>query len=219
MSKGPVPAAEGPVLSDAALTLGAPRVEGRGKPGDEGATRDLPRETEGTVSPAISAAAAFQGLYERTFDEVYAYLFHRCGGLQSMAEDLTQETYLAAVAAFRSGDGENVSLPWLITVARNKLVDHYRRREREERRLSLIVNDHASRDAAELNGRIPRERALAALAAVPAEQRAALVLKYLDDLPVSEVAALLGKSVHATESLLARGRRTLKRRFEEVLDD
>jgi RNA polymerase sigma-70 factor, ECF subfamily len=136
-----------------------------------------------------------------------------------MAEDLTQETYLAAVASFRAGDGESVSLPWLITVARNKLVDHYRRREREERRLSLIVNDQTSRDTAHLNGEIPRERALAALASVPAEQRAALVLKYLDNLSVTEVAELLGKSVHATESLLARGRRTLKRRFEEVLDD
>jgi RNA polymerase sigma-70 factor (ECF subfamily) len=194
-------------------------VEGRGKPGDESVSRDLPRETDSVASAAVSGAAAFQGVYEGTFDEVYAYLFHRCGGLQSMAEDLTQETYLAAVAAFRGGDGANVSLPWLITVARNKLVDHYRRREREERRLSLIVNDQTSRDTAHLNGQIPRERALTALASVPAEQRAALVLKYLDDLPVSEVAELLGKSVHATESLLARGRRTLKRRFEEVLDD
>jgi RNA polymerase sigma-70 factor (ECF subfamily) len=179
-------------------------VEGRGKPGDEAVSR-VPAQPAGA---AIPTAAAFQAVYESTFDEVYAYLFHRSGGLQSMAEDLTQETYLAAVAAFRSGDGENVSLPWLITVARNKLVDHYRRREREERRLSLIVNDQTSRDTAHLNGEIPRERALVALASVPAEQRAALVLKYLDDLPVTEVA----------ESLLARGRRTLKRRFEEVLE-
>jgi RNA polymerase sigma-70 factor (ECF subfamily) len=190
---------------------------GRGKPGDEPTSRGLaPR---GDEAAAPDTAAAFQALYESTFEEVYAYLFHRCGGVQSMAEDLTQETYLAGVASFRSGEGENVSLPWLITVARNKLVDHYRKREREERKLSLIVNHEASRDTAERNYQIPRERALDALAAVPAEQRAALVLKYLDGLPVAEIAGLLGKSVHATESLLSRGRRTLKRRFEEVLDD
>ena len=51
---------------------------------------------------------------------------------------------------------------------------------------------------------------LARLAALPPLQRAALVLRYGDDLPVGEVARIVGKSVHATESLLARGRSALR---------
>jgi RNA polymerase sigma-70 factor (ECF subfamily) len=173
----------------------------------------------GAAPPGATDAAGFHRLYDATFSEVYSYLHHRCGGLQQAAEDLTQETYLAAVAAIRAGERQELTLPWLITVARNKLVDHYRKREREERRLSLIVNDEATLAAAQRNGETSRERALTALASVPAEQRAALVLKYLDGLSVDEVAQTLGKSVHATESLLARGRRLLKRRFEEAPDD
>lgn len=56
-----------------------------------------------------------------------------------------------------------------------------------------------------------RERTLAALAALPPAQRQALVLRHADGLSVPEVALALGRSVHATESLLARGRAGFKR--------
>ena len=59
---------------------------------------------------------------------------------------------------------------------------------------------------------------LASLNALPALQRAALGLRYLDDLPVPEVARLLGRSVHATESLLVRGREGLRRHYLDHAD-
>jgi RNA polymerase sigma-70 factor (ECF subfamily) len=46
-------------------------------------------------------------------------------------------------------------------------------------------------------------------------QRAALTLRYLDDLPVAEVAGHLGRSLHGTETLLARARNALRRVYEE----
>ncbi len=49
--------------------------------------------------------------------------------------------------------------------------------------------------------------ALHALGTLKPDQRVALVLRYVDDLPVHDVAAILGRNVAATESLLARGRR------------
>jgi RNA polymerase sigma-70 factor (ECF subfamily) len=62
-----------------------------------------------------------------------------------------------------------------------------------------------------------RERAVAALTSVAASQRAALVLCYVDGFTVGESAALLGKSVDAVESLLARGRQSFKRAFEQEI--
>ena len=59
------------------------------------------------------------------------------------------------------------------------------------------------------------DRAVAALAAVPASQRAALVLRHFDGYSVPEVAAMLGKSVEAVESLLARGRATFRVAYTE----
>jgi RNA polymerase sigma-70 factor (ECF subfamily) len=63
------------------------------------------------------------------------------------------------------------------------------------------------------------ERAMAALADVALTQREALILHYCDGLPVAEVAALLGRSVSATESLLARGRASFRQRYLEAGDD
>ena len=59
------------------------------------------------------------------------------------------------------------------------------------------------------------DRALAALAAVPAAQRVALVLRHVDGLSVPEVATALGRSIEAVESLLARGRVGFRRAYAE----
>ena len=62
-------------------------------------------------------------------------------------------------------------------------------------------------------------RAHTALARLPAPQRAALTLRYLDGLPVAEVARHLGRSLRATETLLARSRAALRRVYREERDD
>ena len=47
-------------------------------------------------------------------------------------------------------------------------------------------------------------------------QRAALTLRYVDDLPVGDVARLLGRSVHATETLLVRAKRAFRIRYAAI---
>ena len=64
-----------------------------------------------------------------------------------------------------------------------------------------------------------RERTARALTAMPEAQRQALVLRYLDRLAVPEIAVALGRSPHAVESLLARGRISFKRRYLEAGND
>jgi len=78
-----------------------------------------------------------RALYDDGLTDVYGYLLHRCGDLQT-AEDLTSETFLAAVAALQSEQAVPLNVAWLIGVARHKLVDHWRRRERQERNLRAV---------------------------------------------------------------------------------
>ena len=59
------------------------------------------------------------------------------------------------------------------------------------------------------------EAAYAALAHLPVPQRAALTLRYLDGLPVADVAEHLGRTIHGTETLLARSRAALRRQYRE----
>ncbi|HVE99275.1 MAG TPA: sigma-70 family RNA polymerase sigma factor [Mycobacteriales bacterium] len=164
------------------------------------------------------APADFRALYDAALPEVFGYLMHRCSS-RMLAEDLTQEVFLAAARSIREGTAVDFGVGWLIGVARHKLVDHYRREERERRKLELVTEqvriDHAATDGEPLD----RERAMAALDDMPAPQRLALTLRYFDGLAVPEIATHLGRSVHATESILARARDGFRRRYTRASDD
>ena len=171
-------------------------------------------------------AAALLELYDRSLPRVYGYLLSRCGQVH-LAEDLTAQTFLAAVGAVRRDPATSLSSPWLLAVARNKLVDHWRRKAREERGLEEVAAaDPAATDPAGAAGaedpwdeRLDAMRSRAVLAELSPHHRAALVLRYLDDLPVPEVAALLDRTVHATEGLLVRARAAFRRAYTAEVSD
>lgn len=152
-------------------------------------------------------------IYDAALPQVYGYLLPRCGSV-AVAEDLTSETFVAAVAATRERAVRDVSVAWLIGIARHKLVDHWRRAGRDARRLAAVERE-SEQEEDPWDGVVDAEAAHAALALVSATQRAALTLRYLDGLPVKEVAHHLGRSVHATETLLARARAALRRIYLE----
>jgi RNA polymerase sigma-70 factor (ECF subfamily) len=154
-----------------------------------------------SVEPA-DPHAGFLELYERSLGEVYGYLVRRCPN-EATAEDLTAETFLAAVRAHRAGTAE-VSVPWLIGTARHKLVDHWRREGRRREALDDLYVDAAN--AVDPGDPIEALHVRSVLSQIPPHHRAALTLRYLDGLPVEQVAQHLDRSVHATESLLVRAK-------------
>src|SRR3954447_21302335 len=141
---------------------------------------------------------AIVALLDRALPEVYHYLLHRCGR-RSLAEDLTSDTLLAAVQAVRRGAVTEPTTAWLVGIARHKLIDYWRSTEREERRLRLV----SSEPTVVAEPGIDPGRAMEVLAELNPTQRAALTLRHVDGLSVAEVAALLGRSVTATETVLA----------------
>jgi len=159
-----------------------------------------------------SEADPVVAIYDGALPQVFGYLLIRCGNVV-LAEDLTTETFMAAVAANRESRLD-VNVAWLIGVARHKLVDHWRRVAREERGLAAVT---ASTDAVDdpWDEWIDTEVARAALAQISDQHRIALTLRYLDGLPVADVAELVGRSVHATETLLVRARAALRRVYRE----
>jgi RNA polymerase sigma-70 factor (ECF subfamily) len=158
----------------------------------------------------------FSAFYGTAFGDVYRYLLRAVLGDHTLAEDLTQETFAVAVVAARAGRCEALSLAWVLGVARHKVIDHYRKTTRDERRMSLLTA--GGDDVHDLQWLPDQEpaRIVQALAGLSAEHRLVLVLKYLDDLTVVQIAAALGKSPQAVESLLARARRALVRGVQEA---
>ena len=142
----------------------------------------------------------FLAAYDETVAPIHRYLYRASGGDRALVDDVAQETYMAALVHARGGDDSVLTLPWLMRVARNKLVDHFRRAERETRRTLSPAMEPPPLD----------DELLAAVRALPPIQRAAVALRYVDDLSVGEVARELGKSLKATESLLSRGRAALR---------
>jgi len=78
-------------------------------------------------------------IYRVALPHVYGYLLPRCGSV-ALAEDLTAETFMAAVAAVKRRQVREVTVAWLVGVARHKLVDHWRRVEREQRGLAAVAH-------------------------------------------------------------------------------
>src|SRR5262249_13269187 len=146
-------------------------------------------DDDGVVTPAQvrpDPAFGLLKLYDDALPHVYGYLLARCGDV-GLAEDLTAESFLAAVYAVRKPGAPDPSIPWLIGVARHKLADHWRRTERERRGFRVFGGGPTCVDDP-WDSVLDRIRAREVLDRLGEHHRAALTLRYLDGLPVPEVA-------------------------------
>ena len=151
-------------------------------------------------------------LYDQALDEVYGYLVARCE-TTTVAEELTSETFLAAADAIVRRPPADLTVAWLIGIARHKLVDHWRRRAREQRLLAAVDAQPVPPDD-RWDVELDRMTAHAVLDRLGAHHRGALTLRYVDGLPVREVAEHLGRTEQATEVLLVRARAAFRTEYE-----
>lgn len=157
--------------------------------------------------------ARFRDWYDVTLPRVYRYLIARCGGDVTLAEELTQQTFVEAIRQRDRFDGRSDIVTWMCAIGRNKLVDHYRRNGRDLRRQERLILDHLQATDAPWRAADTRDAVEAAMEQLPSDQRIALLFRYLDGLSVREVARAIGRSEKATESLLARGRESFRRAY------
>jgi len=167
---------------------------------------DVSEQQDTAGDPGVALLA----LYDEALPTVYGYLLSRCGQV-AVAQDLTGETFLAVVDAVHRDKSVSMTTRWLVGVARHKLADHWRRKAREDRGLRAVTDTGGDLTEDPWEERLDALRARAVLDQLGPQHRAALTLRYLDDLPVPEVAACLDRSLHATEALLVRARAAFRR--------
>ncbi len=164
-----------------------------------------------SVAPAFADGdrRAAQQLTERLMPKIYAHAYYRLGNT-SDAEDVTQEAFLKLwkVAPSWKQDKAQVST-WLYRVVSNLCKDRYRRATLE----GLISVQAPSNESQSPTYKIEegiRQKALyTAMSALPEGQRLAVQFRHIDELTNPQIAEIMGVSVEAIESLIARGKRKL----------
>lgn len=136
----------------------------------------------------------FPQIYSQYVTRIYRYIYARAGNKEA-AEELTAQVFLAALQAYPNYK-KTGSLPaWLFTIARNKMVDAYRR---ERRFVPLEDLDELPADAPDhLTDVIAQENAAelkVILSRLPEDQRELLELRYAGELSYREIGRIVGKS-------------------------
>jgi RNA polymerase sigma-70 factor (ECF subfamily) len=160
-----------------------------------------------------TAAARLRELYEELLPVVYGYARSRVS--EADAEDVTAEVFRAAAERLRDDPHALLSRGWLLTAARNRIIDMWRHRMRWDGRIEVLRRDVELRSGRIVND--DTDRVLDALDRIAPEHRAVLILRYVEGLRSREIAAALGRNSRAIDSLLARARRALATAYEEAV--
>jgi RNA polymerase sigma-70 factor, ECF subfamily len=162
---------------------------------------------------------AFSAWYAVALPRVYGFVYGRAARDSALAEDITAQAFLEAVRARGSFDDRADPITWVCSIARNRLIDHYRSVERERaRHLRLIVTNVYADEQAAWENADDRDAVLSVLEKLPPLERTALTLRYLDGFSVVETAQKIGRSTPATESLLMRARERIRAAFPGGLE-
>ena len=149
--------------------------------------------------------AAFEAVYDRHHRGILAFCRHMLGS-QVEAEDAVQQTFVSAYGDLVSSDKPIKLKAWLYTIARNRCLSTLR--SRHEQATELVDVPTAGLSDAVLE-RDELRRLLADVAALPWDQRAALVLAELRDLSHAEIAEIVGCHVLKVKSLVFQARSSL----------
>ena len=160
--------------------------------------------------------AAFDEFADDYLPALYRFAARRLDGDRELSRDIVQTTICKAIAKLSTFRGDAALMTWLCACCRNEIAGHFRKKMRPVREVDLQAVEESS--AAELAAAAPEVPEAAALRSearrlvhdaldeLPPHYGQVLEWKYLEDLPVKEIAARLEVGPKAAESLLTRAR-------------
>ncbi|MBD3208128.1 MAG: sigma-70 family RNA polymerase sigma factor [Candidatus Nealsonbacteria bacterium] len=160
----------------------------------------------------------FSQIYDKYIEKVYRFVFLKVNS-QEIAEDLTSEAFLRTWEVFRKDEEKirNVSA-FLYKTARNLVIDHYRQKGRvtifTTEDVPIIDENQDLKADAEISSDMDLIRKH--LAGLKDDYQNVIILRYLDDLPISEIARIMDRTNGATRTLLHRAMNALREKIEEV---
>ena len=150
-------------------------------------------------------------LLEREQEGLLKFLLALCDGNYPEAEDLVQETSLKAYLSYRGYVERFKFSTWLYRIAYNGFIDH--------RRKKCISTDSldaaASVEGTERPGRMEFEGLYSAIDGLPLNEKTAILLFYIEDMKILDIALIMRKPIGTVKSYLNRGRNHLKEKLRD----
>jgi RNA polymerase sigma-70 factor, ECF subfamily len=179
----------------------------------------------GDVSPELLEACrrgdreAFRALYEAHKDRVYSIAFYFFDADADAAGEVTQQVFLKLMREIVRFRGDAAFSTWLYRIVVNACVDRSRGRRRDAGAEDPVVLDRIPTRASHEESFAQKELAASvqqAIAMLPAKLRAAILLRYFDDLSYSDMARALNCSIGTVASRLSRGHRLLAKTLAPI---
>ncbi len=161
---------------------------------------------------------AFAELYRRHVDRVYRYLMARTGNVQD-AQDLTSQTFVAALEGISNYRGDASFAAWVLGIAQRKTADHYRRHYAQGFPIALEEVEQLAQASPTpddvVSHHLQTERMLLAVRALAPDRAEAITLHTFGELSMAEVAEVMQKSEAAVRMLIHRALSDLRTRLVE----
>ncbi len=180
---------------------------------DQPTSLNASTDDEVLAAQAASSRAAFAELYRRHVDHIYRYCLGRTGSVQE-AQELTADTFVSALECIRMYQSGHF-VGWLFGIARNKVAMFYR-----QRRESVSLGEHEvdtqphAQVETVVGERLQLESVIRILHKLSPDRAEALRLRILGDVPIAEIAHLMGKSEAAVRMLISRALDDIRGRLE-----
>jgi RNA polymerase sigma-70 factor (ECF subfamily) len=160
-------------------------------------------------------AVAFAALYDLFADRVYRHILYRTGN-PADSEDLTQQTFLKAWQAMgRYRVTEVPFVAWLLTIAHNAVVSHFRsKRDHVPLDLDLPLPDTSAGPQEEAERKFHQAAVRRALAKLPHDQQQVVVMRYLDEFDYADIAKALKKTENNVRVIAHRALKRMQRSLE-----
>jgi len=184
------------------------------EPGANGEEAELTNKLKCGEPDAILA------LYNAYFDRIYSLVFNQVARDGEATQDIVQEVFLAATKSAHRFNGRSKVSTWLYSIAHKKVVDFYRHRKRDDKRKTQVQQTQTSGikhslRSEPINGMVETDEAdneviQETLSRLPLHYRQALILKYVEEMPVLDISRIMKRSPKSVEGLLTRARRELR---------
>lgn len=176
---------------------------------------DTPSDSELVAALRAGQSGAVSTWYKTYSPRIHAFVAQKIDPSKDI-EEIVQETFINALKRLSFFRGNSSLLTWMYSIARHEIADYYRKKYAKKAIKMLPLSEllpQRINDSHEVS-----EQVKAAFNKIDAHHVELLMLKYVDNKKVEEIAAELGKSGKSIESELFRARQAFKAAYNEVLD-